>query len=114
MGECIFCLIAAKKIPAKVAYEDDLIFAFEDINPKAPTHTLIIPKEHFPSLNDVPAERGDLLGHILNQARRIAADKGLASTGYRLVLNTGRDAGQEVFHLHVHLFGGRKLTWPPG
>ena len=114
MGECIFCLIAAKTIPAKLAYEDDRLVAFEDISPKAPTHTLIIPKEHFASLDDIPAEKADLLGHLLLQARRIAAAKGLSATGYRLVLNTGRDAGQEVFHIHVHLLGGRKMTWPPG
>jgi histidine triad (HIT) family protein len=114
MSDCIFCLIAAKKIPAKIAYEDDRLVAFEDISPKAPTHTLIIPKEHFASLEDVPAEKMDLLSHIFLQARRIAAAKGLSATGYRLVLNTGRDSGQEVSHLHVHLLGGRKMTWPPG
>jgi histidine triad (HIT) family protein len=114
MSDCIFCLIATKKIPAKIAYEDDLILAFEDISPKAPTHILIIPKDHFPSLNDIPAEKAGLLSHIFLRARQLAAEKGLAATGFRLVLNTGRDAGQEVFHLHFHLLGGRKMTWPPG
>jgi len=114
MSECIFCLIASKKIAAKVVHEDDRILAFEDINPKAPVHILIIPKEHFPSLDDIPAEKSDILSHILLQARRIAAEKGLAASGYRLVLNTGRDSGQEVFHIHFHLLGGRKMSWPPG
>jgi len=114
MSECIFCLIASKKIPAKIVHEDDLILAFEDISPKAPAHILLIPKEHYPGLNDVPPDQAGLLGHLLVEARRIAAGRGLADAGYRLVLNTGRDAGQEVFHLHVHLLGGRKMTWPPG
>jgi histidine triad (HIT) family protein len=114
MDNCLFCKIAKKGIPAKVVYEDETILAFEDIHPKAPTHILIIPKDHFASLNDVPEDKGDLLGHILIKARQIARDKGIAESGYRIVLNTARDSGQDVFHIHFHLLGGRKMSWPPG
>jgi histidine triad (HIT) family protein len=95
-------------------YEDETILAFEDIHPKAPTHILIIPKDHFASLNDVPEDKADLLSHILIKARQIARDKGIAESGYRIVLNTARDSGQDVFHIHFHLLGGRKMFWPPG
>ena len=114
MDNCIFCQIAKKGIPAKVVYEDEMILAFEDIHPKAPTHVLIIPKEHYASLNDVPEDKGDLLACILIKARQIARDKGIAESGYRIVLNTARDSGQDVFHIHFHLLGGRKMSWPPG
>jgi histidine triad (HIT) family protein len=114
MDDCLFCKIAAKTIPAKIVYEDDRLLAFDDIRPQAPTHTLIIPKEHFASLNDVPEDRGDLLAAILFAARRIAADKGIAASGYRIVLNTARDSGQDVLHIHFHLLGGRRMSWPPG
>jgi len=114
MDNCIFCKIAKKEIPAKVVYEDETILAFEDLHPKAPTHVLIIPKDHFASLNDVPEDRSDLLAHILIKARQIAQDKGIAESGYRVVLNTARDSGQEVFHIHFHLLGGRRMSWPPG
>ncbi len=112
--DCIFCRIAAKEIPSKIVYEDDLIIAFDDIRPQAPVHTLIIPKSHFSSLNDVPAARTDLIGRIFAKAPEIAAAKGVKASGYRLVLNTGPDSGQDVFHIHFHLFGGRKMQWPPG
>jgi histidine triad (HIT) family protein len=101
MTECLFCRIAAKTIPAKIVYEDDLILAFDDIRPQAPVHTLIIPKEHFASLNEVPADRSGLLSHILLKAREIAAGKGVGT-------------GQEVFHIHLHVLGGRPMHWPPG
>jgi histidine triad (HIT) family protein len=114
MTDCIFCRIIRGEIPSNAVYEDDLIFAFEDINPQAPTHILIIPKEHYASLLDVPEQRSDLLGHILSKAREIARERGLDQSGFRIVLNTGRDSGQEVFHIHFHLFGGRRMTWPPG
>jgi histidine triad (HIT) family protein len=114
MDDCIFCKIAAKTIPAKVVYEDDLLLAFDDIRPQAPTHVLIIPKAHFASLNDVPADQAGLLGHMVLAARRVAADKGVDRSGYRLVINTARDSGQDVFHIHIHLLGGRRMTWPPG
>ena len=114
MTDCLFCRIINRNIPSKIVFEDDRIFAFEDINPQAPTHILIIPKQHFASLEEVPAESLELLGHILLQAREIARERGLQESGYRLVLNTGRDSGQEVFHIHFHLLGGRRMSWPPG
>lgn len=114
MSDCLFCKIAAGQIPAKIVYQDERIVAFDDIRPQAPVHTLIIPREHFAALPDVPAAKADLLAHILAQAPRIAEAKGVAAKGYRLVLNTGRDSGQDVFHIHVHLLGGRRMTWPPG
>lgn len=114
MTDCLFCKIVNNEIPARSVYEDEDIFAFEDINPQAPVHILIIPKEHFASLNDVPEEKGDILGRILIRAKRIAREKGLGERGYRIVLNTEKDSGQEVFHIHFHLLGGRRMTWPPG
>ncbi len=114
MDDCLFCKIAAGTIPAKVVYEDDRILAFDDIRPQAPVHTLIIPKAHYASLNEVPEGEGPLLAHILLKARDIAEAKGVGKSGYRVVLNTARDSGQEVFHLHVHVLGGRRMTWPPG
>jgi len=114
MKDCLFCKIINKEIPARVIYEDQDIFAFEDINPQAPIHILLIPKTHYASLNDVPEDKQDLLGHLLLQAKKIAAEKGLKEDGFRMVLNTGRNFGQEVFHIHFHLLGGRPMTWPPG
>jgi histidine triad (HIT) family protein len=114
MSDCIFCKIAAGQIPAKIVYQDERIVAFDDIRPQAPVHTLIIPREHFPALPDVPADREGLLAHILLKAPQIAAAKGVAASGYRVILNTGPDSGQDVFHIHFHLLGGRRLGWPPG
>ena len=114
MEDCLFCKIIRGEIPAQPVYEDDLIFAFDDINPQAPVHTLVIPKEHYSSLNEVPEDKGSLLGHILQKCREIAAMKGIGESGYRIVLNTARDSGQEVFHIHFHILGGRRMTWPPG
>ncbi len=114
MTDCLFCKIVAGQIPARIVYEDERILAFDDIRPQAPTHTLIIPKAHYPSLNEVPAEAADVLAHILFKARDIAASKGIAQTGYRVVLNTARDSGQDVLHIHFHILGGRRMTWPPG
>jgi histidine triad (HIT) family protein len=114
MDNCLFCKIVSRTIPAKIVYEDDRILAFDDIRPQAPTHTLIIPKDHFDSLNDIPRDKADLLAHILISARAIAADQGIKESGYRIVLNTARDSGQDVFHIHFHLLGGRRMTWPPG
>jgi histidine triad (HIT) family protein len=114
MDECIFCKIINKEIPAKIVYEDDRILAFDDINPQAPVHVLLIPKEHFDSLNDIPEEKKDVLGHILSKARQVALEKGVKESGYRIVLNTARDSGQDVFHIHFHVLGGRRMTWPPG
>jgi histidine triad (HIT) family protein len=114
MKDCLFCKIVNKEIPAELIFEDDGIVAFNDINPQAPVHILIIPKEHFASLNDIPEEKKDLMGHILLRARRIAQNLGIQEKGYRVVLNTGKESGQEVFHIHFHLLGGRRMTWPPG
>lgn len=114
MEDCLFCKIVNNEIPAELIFEDDRIVAFNDINPQAPIHVLIIPKEHIASLNDVPEEKGGLLGHILLRARQIAQNLGIWENGYRIVLNTARDSGQEVFHIHFHLLGGRRMTWPPG
>jgi histidine triad (HIT) family protein len=114
MGSCLFCRIAKKEIPAKIVYEDGRMLAFEDIRPQAPVHILIIPKDHFASLNEAPAGAETLLGEMLFRAREIAREKGVGSSGYRIVLNTARDSGQEVLHIHLHLLGGRRMSWPPG
>jgi histidine triad (HIT) family protein len=114
MTDCIFCKIIGREIPARVVYEDDDLLAFEDIKPQAPVHILIIPKDHFASLAEASDQKGALLGRLLLRARDIARQKNLEPTGYRVVLNTGRDSGQEVAHLHVHLLGGRRMAWPPG
>lgn len=109
---CLFCRIVRREIPAAVIREDEHTLAFRDIDPKAPTHVLVIPKEHVASLNDVsdPA----LVGRLILAAKEIAAEEGIADSGYRTVINAGADAGQSVFHVHLHLLGGRQLTWPPG
>jgi histidine triad (HIT) family protein len=114
MEDCLFCKIIDKTIPAELIFEDERIVAFNDINPQAPVHVLIIPKEHFASLNDIPEEKKDLVSHILLRARQIAQNIGIKEKGYRIVLNTGKESGQEVFHIHFHLLGGRRMTWPPG
>ena len=114
MVDCIFCKIGRKEIPAKLAYEDRQVVAFEDLNPQAPTHTLVIPKAHYATLDDVGPEQEALLGHLLVVATQIARDKGLADAGYRLVANCREGAGQSVFHIHLHLLGGRRFGWPPG
>lgn len=113
-ADCLFCRIVRGELPAKVLFENERILAFEDIRPKAPVHVLVIPKDHFASLNDVPEGDGALLGEILLRARAIAREKGVGETGYRVVLNTARDSGQEVFHIHFHVLGGRPMGWPPG
>ena len=113
MEDCLFCKIGAKKIPGKIVYEDDRLFAFEDINPQAPSHILICPRKHFVSLTDATQEDGALLGHILLVAAKLARERQLLE-GYRAVFNNGAGAGQSVFHLHLHLLGGRSFRWPPG
>ena len=114
MEDCIFCKIVCKEIPAKIVYENEGILAFEDIKPQAPVHILIIPKEHVSSLNTLSEDKESLIGSIFLTARRIAEERGIKDSGYRIVLNTGKDSGQEVFHIHFHLLGGRRMTWPPG
>jgi len=110
---CIFCDVAAGKIPSKIVHEDRRVIAFRDISPKAPTHVLVVPREHLASLDDASAGHAELLGELLLVARRIASEEGLGN-GYRVVVNCGADGGQSVDHLHVHLLGGRALGWPPG
>ncbi len=114
MEECLFCKILKKEIPSSLVFENENILAFNDINPQAPIHILLIPKEHYASLNEIPEEKKDMLSDLLLRARHIAEDKGIAQAGYRLVLNTEKDSGQEVFHIHFHLLGGRRMSWPPG
>ncbi len=114
MEDCIFCKIINKEIPASIVFEDEKMIAFNDINSQAPIHILLIPREHFTSLNDIPEEKKNILSHLLLKARQIAQEKGIAEKGYRIVLNTEKDSGQEVFHIHFHLLGGRRMHWPPG
>ncbi len=113
MSDCLFCEIGNKEIPSKTVYEDSEIFAFEDLHPQAPTHILICPRKHAGSLGEMRAEDAELLGRILLVAAKLAAERQLTE-GYRAVFNNGRGAGQSVFHLHLHLLGGRSFRWPPG
>jgi histidine triad (HIT) family protein len=113
MADCLFCRIAKGEIPSKKVYEDERTFAFEDINPKAPTHVLVVPKKHIVGLKEVTAEDAELLGYCQLVAAKIARERGIED-GYRTVYNVGSKAGQSVFHLHLHLLGGRALSWPPG
>jgi len=110
---CIFCKIVAGEIPSKPVYQDEQAYAFADLNPQAPVHILIVPREHLGSLDDSDASKRALLGHLLSTAAKIAREKGLGK-GYRVVVNTGPDGGQTVDHLHLHLLGGRAMHWPPG
>ena len=112
--DCLFCKIAEGQIKSDVVYEDDDILAFKDINPKAPVHILFIPKKHIPTLNDASESDASLIGKIILKATDVAKEQGVADEGYRVVLNCNKNAGQEVFHVHIHLLGGRALTWPPG
>jgi histidine triad (HIT) family protein len=114
MADNLFAKIIRKEIPATIVYEDDRALAFRDIGPKAPVHILIIPKKDVARVSEAKAEDEPLLGHLLTVAAQIARQEGIDDTGYRLVINKGRDAGESVPHLHVHLLGGRPLQWPPG
>ena len=113
-ANCLFCRIHAKEIPAEIVHQDDRAIVIRDINPQAPTHLLVIPQEHIESLADASQKDEALLGHLLRIAARVADAAGLTETGYRTVINNGAGAGQSVFHLHVHVLGGRPLNWPPG
>ncbi len=114
MNACIFCRIVDGTIPAKIAFQDDRVLAFHDVNPQAPVHVLVIPKRHMQSLQDMTREDGDLLAHLLMVCKEVGSNQGLCESGYRVVTNVGRDAGQSVFHLHLHVLGGRRMAWPPG
>ena len=112
--DCLFCKIFAREIPAKEVFRDDEIVAFEDIRPVAPVHVLVIPKEHIPSVHDLTAAHGAMLGRMVQVANRIADERNIDRDGYRLVFNKGPQAGQTVYHVHLHLLGGRTMGWPPG
>jgi histidine triad (HIT) family protein len=114
MSDCLFCKIVNRQIPASIVYEDDRVLAFNDINPQGPTHVLVIPKQHIPSLNDLAPEHDAIIGELARRAAAIAKERGISAGGFRTVFNTNRDAGQTVFHIHLHLIGGRSLAWPPG
>ena len=114
MSDCLFCKIVGKEIPSKIVFEDTRCLAFDDINPQAPTHVLIIPRAHFATLDDVPESESATMGHMVTVATKIARERGLGESGYRLVWNCREGAGQSVFHIHLHLLGGRPFSWPPG
>ncbi len=111
---CIFCKIIARKVPSKIVYEDDLVTAFEDVNPQAPVHTLVVPKDHIPEIHSMTESHRELVGHLFFTAKKIAEDRGLDAKGYRMVINNGAGAGQTVFHIHLHILSGRRFSWPPG
>jgi histidine triad (HIT) family protein len=111
---CVFCGIATGAIPARIVYQDDEVVAFEDLYPQAPSHILLIPRIHVGSVDELGKEDQALAGHLVLAAAEVARQKGLERGGYRLVVNTGENGGQTVFHLHLHILGGRHLTWPPG
>ncbi|MCP4143258.1 MAG: histidine triad nucleotide-binding protein [Chloroflexi bacterium] len=110
--DCIFCKIIAKEIPGDILYEDEQVMAFRDIQPAAPIHILIVPKKHIPSINEVTEEDETLLGHLHIVAKKLAEKEGIAERGYRLVINTGKEGGQIIYHIHLHLMGGKKLITP--
>ena len=114
MPHCIFCRIAAHEQPATIVYEDELCLVIRDIDPKAPVHLLVIPRKHITSLNDDLQNDKELLGHMLSVAGQTAKEHGIDGTGFRTVINTNAEAGQSVYHLHIHVLGGRRLRWPPG
>ncbi|MCU0766868.1 MAG: histidine triad nucleotide-binding protein [Gammaproteobacteria bacterium] len=114
MTHCIFCKIASGEIPSAVVYDDEHVVAFRDLNPHAPTHVLVVPRRHIPTLNDLAPADAELVGRMYLAAREVARQEGIAETGYRTVFNCNADAGQTVFHLHLHVLGGRSMIWPPG
>jgi len=114
VAECLFCAIAAGEIPATRLAETDRVLAFRDIDPHAPTHVLVISRTHYPDVAALAAADSGLLGEVITEAHRVAAEEGVSDSGYRIVFNTGEEAGQAVTHVHAHVLGGRALTWPPG
>jgi histidine triad (HIT) family protein len=114
MADCLFCKIANHDIPASMVYEDDAVVAFNDINPQAPTHILVVPRQHIATLNDLTPADDRIVGEVVRRAAAIAQERKIAVGGFRTVFNTNKDAGQTVFHIHLHLIGGRGLGWPPG
>jgi len=111
--DCLFCKIINKEIPAEIIYEDDNVIAFNDISPQAPTHALIIPRKHIATLNDISAEDTQVVGHMVKAAATIAKQLGIDESGYRTVFNCNSDGGQTVYHIHLHLLGGKPMGWPP-
>ena len=114
MTDCLFCRILKGEIPASIIYEDDHVVAFNDINPQAPLHALVVPRRHIASLNDLTPEDDALVGEMIRRAAALAEERGYAARGFRTVFNTNAEAGQTVFHIHLHVLGGRRFTWPPG
>ena len=114
MSDSLFSKIVAREIPADIVYETDTVLAFRDVNPQAPTHVLVIPKRQIPTINDLTEADASLVGELFLAAKAIAAEEGLAEDGYRVVMNCNEHGGQTVFHIHLHLLGGRPMTWPPG
>ncbi len=114
MSDCLFCKIRDGEIPANIVYEDEAVLAFEDVNPQAPDHVLIVPRKHISTVNDLTDEDAKTVGQLYLAAKKITADLGVADDGYRLVMNCNEKAGQTVFHIHLHVLAGRNMTWPPG
>ena len=114
MSDCIFCKIAAGEIPSDKVFEDDSLVGFRDLQPQAPTHIVIIPRKHIETMNDFSEDDSELLAKMLLACRNIAKNEGLSDDGYRIVINCNRDGGQSVFHIHAHVLGGRRMSWPPG
>lgn len=114
MSSCLFCRIINREIQGSIVYEDDRLIAFNDVNPQGPTHVLIVPKRHIASLNDLTPDDDQMVGEMARRAAAIAKERGISAGGYRTVFNTNRDGGQTVFHIHLHLIGGRPMHWPPG
>jgi histidine triad (HIT) family protein len=114
MSDCLFCKMVTGEIKPDVVYEDDAVMAFRDVNPQAPLHVLVIPRVHIATTNDLTVENVDIVGKLYLAAKQIAADEGVAEPGYRMVMNCNPGAGQSVYHIHLHLLGGRAMTWPPG
>lgn len=114
MPDCLFCKIIQKQIPATIVYEDDMVLAFRDINPQAPVHLLVIPKQHVSTANELTVADQSLLGHMVLTAQHLAQTEGIAEKGYRLAMNCNADGGQTVYHVHLHVLGGRGMRWPPG
>jgi histidine triad (HIT) family protein len=114
MSDCLFCKIGKKEIPASLVYEDEQMFVINDIKPQAPLHALVIPKRHIATLNDLTGKHDALVGAMMRRAAAVAAERGIAERGFRTVFNTNADGGQAVYHIHLHVLGGRSLKWPPG
>jgi histidine triad (HIT) family protein len=114
MAQCLFCQIINHELNATIVYEDDRVVAFNDINPQAPTHVLVVPRRHIASLNDLTEDDDQIVGEVVRRAAAIAKTRGVSESGFRAVFNTNREAGQTVFHIHLHLIGGRTMHWPPG